>query len=72
VTGEKRVVPADLRFLHHLIASCRGKIEMTLAEEDGSEDKLIQSLTGESVRPFSAATPSQVNLETSASSSRAI
>ena len=49
VTGEKRVVPR-ICDLHHLIASCRGKIEMTLAEEDGSEDKLIQSLTGEAVK----------------------
>jgi magnesium chelatase subunit I len=49
VTGEKRVVPriCDLNFL---IASCRGKIEMTLAEEDGAEDKLIQSLVGEAVK----------------------
>src|SRR5947207_1016475 len=49
VTGEKRIVPR-ICDLHHLIASCRGKIEMTLAEEDGSEDKLIQSLTGEAVK----------------------
>jgi magnesium chelatase subunit I len=49
ITGEKRVVPR-ICDLHHLIASCRGKIEMTLAEEDGSEDKLIQSLTGEAVK----------------------
>jgi magnesium chelatase subunit I len=49
VTGEKRVVPriCDLNFL---IASCRGKIEMTLAEEEGAEDKLIQSLIGEAVK----------------------
>jgi magnesium chelatase subunit I len=49
VTGEKRVVPrmSDLQFL---IASCRGKIEMTLAEEDGAEDKLIKVLTGEAVK----------------------
>src|ERR1700728_2530792 len=48
-TGEKRVVPriCDLNFL---IASCRGKIEMTLAEEEGAEDKLIQSLIGEAVK----------------------
>jgi magnesium chelatase subunit I len=48
-TGEKRVVPriCDLNFL---IASCRGKIEMTLAEEEGAEDKLIQSLVGEAVK----------------------
>jgi magnesium chelatase subunit I len=49
VTGEKRVVPrvSDLNFL---VASCRGKIEMTLAEEEGAEDKLIRSLVGEAVK----------------------
>ena len=49
VTGEKRVMPriCDLNFL---AASCRGKIEMTLAEDDGAEDKLIQSLVGEAVK----------------------
>src|SRR5215218_6630590 len=49
LTGEKRVVPrmCDLNFL---VASCRGKIEMTLAEEEGAEDKLIQSLVGEAVK----------------------
>jgi magnesium chelatase subunit I len=36
--------------LNHLIASCRGKIEMTLAEEEGAEDKLIKSLVGEAVK----------------------
>src|SRR2546428_10210359 len=49
MSGEKRVVPR-ICDLHHLVASCRGKIEMTLAEEDGAEDKLIQSLTGEAVK----------------------
>src|ERR1700742_3766538 len=49
ITGEARVVPriSDLNFL---IASCRGKIEMTLAEEEGAEDKLIKSLVGEAVK----------------------
>jgi magnesium chelatase subunit I len=49
LTGENRVVPriCDLNFL---IASCRGKIEMTLAEEEGAEDKLIRSLVGEAVK----------------------
>jgi len=49
ITGEKRVSPriCDLNFL---VASCRGKIEMTLAEEEGAEDKLIQSLVGEAVK----------------------
>ncbi len=48
-TGEKRVVPR-ICDLNYLIASCRGKIEMTLAEEEGAEDKLIRSLTGEAVK----------------------
>jgi magnesium chelatase subunit I len=59
ITGEERVVPriCDLNFL---IASCRGKIEMTLAEEDGAEDKLIQSLVGEAVKTvFNRVTPRQ-------------
>ena len=49
IAGETRVVPriCDLNFL---VASCRGKIEMTLAEEDGAEDKLIQSIVGEAVK----------------------
>jgi magnesium chelatase subunit I len=49
LAGEKRVVPriCDLNFL---AASCRGKIEMTLAEEEGAEDKLIQSIVGEAVK----------------------
>jgi magnesium chelatase subunit I len=49
VTGEKRIVPR-ICDLNYLIASSRGKIEMTLAEEDGAEDKLIQSLVGEAVK----------------------
>src|SRR5256714_9728039 len=49
VTGESRFVPR-ICDLNYLIASSRGKIEMTLAEEDGAEDKLIQSLVGEAVK----------------------
>ncbi len=49
LTGEDQVT-ARICDLNHLVASCRGKIEMTLAEEDGAEDKLIQSLTGEAVK----------------------
>jgi magnesium chelatase subunit I len=49
LTGEKVVVPR-ISDLNAIIASCRGKIEMTLAEEDGAEDKLVQSLIGESVK----------------------
>ncbi len=49
MAGAKRVVarPGDL---HHLIAACRGKIELSLADDESSEDKLIQSLTGEAVK----------------------
>jgi magnesium chelatase subunit I len=47
--GESRVVPR-ICDLNALIASCRGKIEMTLAEEDAAEDKLIKSLVGEAVK----------------------
>src|SRR3954464_7232407 len=49
VTGETRVVPR-ICDLNYLIASSRGKIEMTLAEEEGAEDKLIRSLVGEAVK----------------------
>jgi magnesium chelatase subunit I len=49
ICGEKRVVPR-ICDLNYLVASCRGKIEMTLADEEGAEDKLIQSLAGEAVK----------------------
>jgi len=48
-TGETRVVPR-ICDLQQLAASCRGKIEMTLADDENAEDKLIQSLTGEAVK----------------------
>ncbi len=49
LTGEKRVA-VRMCDLPNLVASSRGKIEMTLAEDDASEDKLIRSLTGEAVK----------------------
>ena len=49
LTGERRVV-ARVADLQHLVASCRGKIEMTLGDDDASEDKLVQSLIGEAVK----------------------
>ncbi len=49
MTGEKYVIPR-ICDLNYLIASCRGKIEMTLAEEEGAEDKLVKSLIGEAVK----------------------
>jgi magnesium chelatase subunit I len=49
LTGEERVAvrPCDLQ---HLIASSRGKVEMTLAEDDASEDKLLKTLIGEAIK----------------------
>lgn len=50
VKGQSKVA-ARICDLNFLVASCRGKIEMTLAaEEEGAEDKLIQSLVGEAVK----------------------
>ncbi len=49
MTGESRIT-ARICDLSFLIASCRGKIEMTLAEEEGAEDKLVKSLIGEAVK----------------------
>ena len=49
LTGEKMVVPR-ICDLNYLVASCRGKIEMTLAEDEGAEDKLVKSLVGEAVK----------------------
>jgi len=49
LTGESKVV-ARVCDLQHLVASCRGKIELTLGDDDASEDKLVQSLIGEAVK----------------------
>jgi magnesium chelatase subunit I len=49
LTGEDRVV-VRIADLQHLAASSRGKIEMSLADDDASEDKLVQSLIGEAVK----------------------
>jgi magnesium chelatase subunit I len=48
-TGEVRVVPR-ICDLNYLAASCRGKIEMTLSEEEAAEEKLVKSLLGEAVK----------------------
>jgi magnesium chelatase subunit I len=49
VLGEKQAVPriSDLAFIP---ASCRGKIELMLAEDDRTEDKVITALLGEAVK----------------------
>jgi magnesium chelatase subunit I len=50
ITGESRVMPR-ICDLSHMLASCRGKIELMLAEDgQGSEDKLLVSLIGEAVK----------------------
>ncbi|HEY1683382.1 MAG TPA: sigma 54-interacting transcriptional regulator [Tepidisphaeraceae bacterium] len=49
ITGEKTVVPR-IADLNAISASSRGKIELTLAEEDAAEEKVIRSLIGEAVK----------------------
>lgn len=50
LTGESRVV-ARVCDLEHVIASCRGKVELMLAEDgQGSEDKLLRTIVGEAVK----------------------
>ncbi len=62
MTGEE-VVVARICDLQHLAASSRGKIEMTLAEDDASEDKLIQSLVGEAVKNIFNRATKNMNFE---------
>ncbi len=50
MTGETRIMPR-ICDLAHLVASCRGKVELMLAEDgEGTEDKLVASLLGEAVK----------------------
>jgi magnesium chelatase subunit I len=49
LAGEKRVV-ARVDDLGFISASSRGKLELMLAEGEGAEDKLINSLVGEAVK----------------------
>lgn len=50
LTGEKRVMPRVCD-LAHLLPSCRGKVELMLAEDgQGSEDALLSSLMGEAIK----------------------
>jgi magnesium chelatase subunit I len=53
VLGEKRVMPR-ISDLANLNASCRGKIELMLAEDEQAEDKLIAALLGEAVKNVAA------------------
>lgn len=49
VLGESLVVPR-ISDLSHMAASCRGKIELMLAESNDAEDRLIASIVGEAVK----------------------
>ena len=53
MAGESHVT-ARVGDLHHLIAAVRGKIELSLAEDEAAEDKLITSLTGEAIKAIFA------------------
>lgn len=63
LNGESRTV-ARASDLNHLIASCRGKIEMTLSEDEGAEEKLIRSLVGEAVKAVFGRVASPDHFET--------
>jgi magnesium chelatase subunit I len=49
LTGEPHVVPR-VSDLAYIAASARGKIELTMSEDDGHEDKVIGRLLGEAVK----------------------
>ena len=49
VTGENPAVPR-ISDLAHVAPSTRGKIELTLSEDDGQEDRVIGKLVGEAVK----------------------
>jgi magnesium chelatase subunit I len=51
--GEPRVMPR-ISDLPNVTASCRGKIELMLAEDELAEDKLIAALMGEAVKSIAS------------------
>jgi magnesium chelatase subunit I len=53
LTGETRVAPR-ICDLANVNASCRGKLELMLAEDEQAEDKLITALLGEAVKNVAA------------------
>ncbi len=49
INGERSIVPR-VSDLTHVLPSSRGKLELTMSEDDGHEDKLIGRLVGEAVK----------------------
>jgi magnesium chelatase subunit I len=49
LVGEEPVVPR-ISDLAYLASSTRGKIELTMTEDDGQEDKVVERLLGEAVK----------------------
>jgi magnesium chelatase subunit I len=47
--GEPAIVPR-VSDLEHMLAACRGKIELMLAEHEEAEDKLLRALIGEALK----------------------
>jgi magnesium chelatase subunit I len=50
LTTNERIVSPRISDLAFLAASTRGKIELTLSEDDGQEDKVIARLVGEAIK----------------------
>ncbi|MFQ5807529.1 MAG: sigma 54-interacting transcriptional regulator, partial [Phycisphaerae bacterium] len=46
---EPAIVPR-ISDLEHVLAACRGKIELMLAEDENAEDKLVRALAGEAIK----------------------
>ncbi len=59
---EPAIVPR-VSDLEHVPAACRGKIEMMLADDESSEEKLLTALIGEAVRNVSESYVEVRNLE---------
>jgi magnesium chelatase subunit I len=49
LNGERWIIPR-VSDLTHVLPSSRGKLELTMSEDDGHEDKLISRLVGEAVK----------------------
>jgi magnesium chelatase subunit I len=54
LNGEKWIIPR-VSDLQHLGPSARGKLELTMSEDDGQEDKLVERMVAEAVKNIFAA-----------------